>query len=107
MTTPALKPVFADGTARCGWCKTPAQDNPCNAPATWHIAWTIAPDDADCSFTCEPHMAATQRLFAVADRHRVDADCAMPGGHWLPGDPSRCGFTADDEATAGQREVSA
>ena len=93
MTIPPLNPIYEDGIASCGWCDTPDMGTPCGAAATWHIAWTIDPDDADCSLACESHAAAARRLFTIADEHRVDADCSMPGVQWLNTDPSRCGLS--------------
>lgn len=93
MTTPRLGPGKDDGVARCNWCDDPAMEKPCGAPATVHLAWTVTPEEADCSLACDPHAAASRRLFTIADEHRVDADCSMPGVQWLNTDPSKCGLS--------------
>ncbi|MGW0582407.1 hypothetical protein ACWD25_42240 [Streptomyces sp. NPDC002920] len=106
MIQPTLKPIPEDRSARCGWCTTPTQDDPCNASATWHIAWRLDPN-ADCSFACEPHMEAVRSLFVYADRHPVGPGCSMPDVDWVRSDPSFCGLPPDSNSAASQRSKGA
>jgi hypothetical protein len=62
----------------------------CNAPATWHVAWTLDPTDARFSLICALHMALVDRNLVYVDRHPASVDCDMPGFGWQIAQPSRC-----------------
>lgn len=94
MTLPNLTPTRRTGDARCGSRDT--DDSPiCGAPATWHVAWRLAPD-AEFSLVCDKHMTQAQKAFVYADRHTVDVACDMPGTGWAIGNPSFCVLPPDD-----------
>jgi len=101
MAFPQLTPCERRGELHCG--SQPAPDAPtCNAPATWHIAWTLTPGNADFSLLCDQHMAQAQRELAYADRHPADHNCDMPGTGWLLAQPSRCVPVDTTETATGQ-----
>ncbi|MCI3246332.1 hypothetical protein [Streptomyces spinosisporus] len=94
MTSPNLTPTKRIGDPRCGSRDT--DDSPsCGAPATWHIAWRLAPL-AEFSLICDEHMAQAQRTFVYEDRHPADVVCDMPGTGWAIGSPSYCTLPSDD-----------
>lgn len=85
---PALAPRPRMGRLTCG--ARPTEVAPvCSAPATWHIAWTLA-QPAQFSLMCDEHMGWVQQQFVYADRHPAVLDCDMPGTGWLPVARSRC-----------------
>jgi hypothetical protein len=88
MTFPNLTPTVRVGDPHCGSRDT--DDSPaCGAPATWHVAWRLAPA-AEFSLVCDEHMAQAQQKFVYEARHPADVVCDMPGTGWAIGDPSFC-----------------
>ncbi|MER5892371.1 hypothetical protein [Streptomyces sp. NPDC001876] len=85
---PYLAPRHRTGLLTCDARPTEA-DPVCRAPATWHIAWTLA-QPAQFSLVCDRHLAWVQQQFVYADRHPAVLDCDMPGTGWLTVAPSRC-----------------
>lgn len=104
MTFPDLTPTDRTGDPRCGW--HPNHQTPtCDAPATWHVAWWLAPK-ADFSLLCDEHMAAVQHDLVYVDRHPAETACDMPGTGWLLAEPSRCvPVTTEDLASARRGEA--
>lgn len=83
-----------EGTLRCNSCPGPGAPA-CGAPASWHIAWRLAPT-AHFSLACDPHMAEVQAHLVYEDRHPAAVTCDMPGTGWLHADPSRCVLATTD-----------
>jgi hypothetical protein len=100
MTFPELTPIDRRGELRCG-SQLATSAPACGAPATWHVAWWLAPQ-ADFSLLCDKHMAQTQQELTYVDRHPADANCDMPGTGWLKVNPSRCVPVSTTEAEAGR-----
>jgi hypothetical protein len=63
----------------CGYSPTRVEADYCGRPATWHVMWDRALDN---SFTCDEHMRLVEARWVFDDRHRVVADCGMPGALW-------------------------
>ncbi|MFJ4988754.1 hypothetical protein ACIP9H_33760 [Streptomyces sp. NPDC088732] len=84
---PTLTPADF-GTGTCG--REPAGGGtPCGAPATWHVGWLRNEEGGlRNSLACDAHMAEARDQFVYRGRHRVSADCGMPGTVWMTG---RCG----------------
>ncbi|GED89353.1 hypothetical protein [Streptomyces sp. 6-11-2] len=68
----------------------------CRKPATWHVAWVLAPR-GHFTHLCEGHMAAAAEVYDYVDRHLTDANCGMPGTGWASGNPSFCVVVPQDE----------
>lgn len=75
---PKHGPLPLNGQA-CAYSPTPGTGY-CGTPAAWHVMWDGALDN---SLTCDEHMALVERRWVFDDRHRVVADCGMPGALWL------------------------
>ncbi|SHI67590.1 hypothetical protein [Streptomyces sp. 3214.6] len=90
MRTPQLASRASDGELCCH-SRTFATDPPCPSPATWHIAWLLAPR-GKFSLVCEEHMEGLAKVYDYVARHPATITCAMPSVGWLnmPGEPSRC-----------------
>lgn len=89
MRTPPRNPRPHDGELCCH-ARTWPTDPPCPNPATWHVAWLLAPR-GHFSLVCDPHMTALADVYDYVDRHRAGVMCAMPGTGWQTGtEPSRC-----------------
>lgn len=101
MAFPILTPTDRDGTVLCGSQPGPGAPT-CNAAATWHVAWTLTPGNADFSLFCDTHMAMAQHGLVYADRHPADIACDMPGTGWLLATPSKCVPVDVEEAAAGR-----
>jgi hypothetical protein len=101
---PTLIPTDRNGELRCGWQAT-ADAPTCGAPATWHVAWWLAPK-ADFSLVCDAHMTQAQAQFVYAARHPAEMACDMPGTGWLIADPSRCVIATTEDVAARARTLS-
>jgi len=79
-----------DGQLGCN-ARTLATDPLCREPATWHVAWVLAPR-GHFALVCDAHMEAAAKVYDYVARHPAAVICAMPGVGWLsmPGEPSRC-----------------
>ena len=88
MRTPQLASRASDGELCCH-SRTFATDPPCPNPATWHLAWLLAPRGRF-SLVCDEHMQASAKAYDYVDRHPAAIMCAMPGVGWQTGNPSQC-----------------
>ncbi|MGW0795961.1 hypothetical protein [Streptomyces sp. NPDC002692] len=92
----ALAQAVHAGELRCGY--NPASGQACETRATWHLAWTLTPEEAVQSLACDLHMDWVHNDVAYAARHPAAADCGMPSTGWHDGTPSHCGPPPSDDA---------
>ncbi|GAA2694353.1 hypothetical protein GCM10010400_69890 [Streptomyces aculeolatus] len=101
MRTPPRNPIPAPGELCCE-ARTLPSDPPCEATATLHIAWLLAPR-GHFTLVCDRHMTELASVYDWVDRHPANIMCSMPGTGWLSGEPSRCVIAPTAEPTVRRR----
>ncbi|MCM1964894.1 hypothetical protein [Streptomyces sp. G1] len=97
MFNPLPKLTFREKAGALACTNAPDPEAPttaCEAPADWHIAWTLTPGAAWFSLACTPCMDEILRHNVFTDRHPARPECDLPGTGWeTAATPSYCVWT--------------
>jgi hypothetical protein len=103
MIQPTWKIIPADGRPVCrhGY-NFHDDDDICGKPAVWHVRWRKEANGTNATgMQCQEHMDLIQRNWVYMDRHRIMANCPMPGMWWWV---THCDMPPSEALTATVRE---